>query len=150
MCLRTDIKMDIGRPINKAIDYGQIEGAFIQGMGLFTMEELLWHRASGTLFTRGPGTYKIPGFRDMPRQFTVSTLRDREFKHLKTIHRSKGIGELSAFPGGLWYILPSAMPSNGSALRTGTMTARLQWQKLMKRVNLGSCPINRAYPRTGR
>lgn len=103
MCLRTDIKMDIGRPINKAIDYGQIEGAFIQGMGLFTMEELLWHRASGTLFTRGPGTYKIPGFRDTPRQFTVSTLRDREFKHLKTIHRSKGIGEPPLFLGSVVY-----------------------------------------------
>lgn len=103
MCLQTNIKMDIGRPINKAIDYGQIEGAFVQGMGLFTMEELLWHRDSGTLFTRGPGAYKIPGFRDIPRHFTVSVLRDREFKHLNTINRSKGIGEPPLFLGSAVY-----------------------------------------------
>lgn len=103
VCLRSDIKMDIGRPINQAIDYGQIEGAFIQGMGLFTLEELLWHRASGTLFTRGPGGYKIPGFRDTPRQFNVSMLHDRPFKHLKTIQRSKGIGEPPLFLGSSVY-----------------------------------------------
>lgn len=58
--LRTDLMMDIGRSINPALDYGQIEGAFVQGQGLFTMEESLWTK-SGELFTKGPGTYKIPG-----------------------------------------------------------------------------------------
>lgn len=52
--------MDIGRSINPALDYGQIEGAFVQGQGLFTMEESLWLK-SGELFTKGPGNYKIPG-----------------------------------------------------------------------------------------
>jgi xanthine dehydrogenase molybdopterin-binding subunit B len=42
------------------MDYGQIEGAFVQGQGLFTMEESLWMK-SGEIFTKGPGTYKIPG-----------------------------------------------------------------------------------------
>jgi xanthine dehydrogenase/oxidase len=97
-CLRTDIKMDIGRPINQAIDYGQIEGAFIQGQGLFTIEESLWLQ-DGTLFTVGPGAYKIPGFRDIPQHFNVSILQDRPFKHLKTINRSKGIGEPPLFLG---------------------------------------------------
>lgn len=55
--------MDIGRSINPAIDYGQIEGAFVQGQGLFTTEESLWLRNNGQIFTRGPGAYKIPGFR---------------------------------------------------------------------------------------
>nr|R4ZGN4.1 RecName: Full=Xanthine dehydrogenase; Short=XD; AltName: Full=Xanthine oxidoreductase; Short=Axorp; Short=XOR [Blastobotrys adeninivorans]CCV20080.1 xanthine oxidoreductase [Blastobotrys adeninivorans] len=96
--LRTDIVMDIGRPINQAIDYGQIEGAFVQGQGLFTIEESLWLR-NGALFTRGPGAYKIPGFRDIPQEFNVGHLRDRPFKHLKTIHRSKGIGEPPLFLG---------------------------------------------------
>lgn len=45
--LRTDIKMDVGKSINPAIDYGQIEGAYVQGQGLFTTEESLWHRGSG-------------------------------------------------------------------------------------------------------
>ena len=69
--LRADIKMvpnhsthpltlqDVGQTINAAIDYGQIEGAFIQGQGLFTTEESLWLQ-NGQIFTRGPGAYKIP------------------------------------------------------------------------------------------
>jgi xanthine dehydrogenase/oxidase len=53
--IRTDIKMDVGRSINPAIDYGQIEGAYVQGQGLFTTEESLWMRSTGQIFTRGPG-----------------------------------------------------------------------------------------------
>ena len=98
-CLRADIKMDVGRSINPAIDYGQIEGAFIQGQGLFTTEESLWHRGSGQLFTRGPGTYKIPGFRDIPQVFNVSLLKDVEWEHLRTIQRSRGVGEPPLFMG---------------------------------------------------
>lgn len=96
-CLRADIKMDIGRSINPAIDYGQIEGAFIQGQGLFTMEESLWLRKNGQIFTRGPGAYKIPGFRDIPQVFNVSILRDVEWKNLRTIQKSKGVGEPPLF-----------------------------------------------------
>ncbi|KAL4802007.1 molybdopterin binding aldehyde oxidase/xanthine dehydrogenase [Aspergillus unguis] len=97
--LRTDIKMDVGRSINPAIDYGQIEGAFVQGQGLFTMEESLWSQ-SGQLMTRGPGNYKIPGFADIPQQFNVSFLQ-HEWASLKgkTIQSSKGIGEPPLFMG---------------------------------------------------
>ena len=98
-CLRADIKMDVGRSINPSIDYGQIEGAFVQGQGLFTTEESLWHRASGQLFTKGPGTYKIPGFRDIPQQFNVSLLKDVEWENLRTIQRSRGVGEPPLFMG---------------------------------------------------
>lgn len=98
-CLRADIKMDVGRSINPAIDYGQIEGAFVQGQGLFTTEESLWHRASGQLFTKGPGTYKIPGFRDIPQVFNVSLLKDVTWEHLRTIQRSRGVGEPPLFMG---------------------------------------------------
>jgi len=84
-CLQADLKMDVGRSINPAIDYGQIEGAFVQGMGLFTMEESLWHRASGQIATRGPGTYKIPGFRDVPQKMNVSLLKDVEWENLRTV-----------------------------------------------------------------
>lgn len=95
-CKRADIKMDVGRSINPAIDYGQIEGAFIQGQGLFTTEESLWFRGGpmkGQIFTRGPGAYKIPGFRDIPQEFNVSLLKDVEWENLRTIQRSRGVGE---------------------------------------------------------
>ena len=98
-CLRTDIKMDVGRSINPAIDYGQIEGAYVQGQGLFTTEESLWLRANGQLFTKGPGAYKIPGFRDIPQEFNVSLLKDVTWEHLRTIQRSRGVGEPPLFMG---------------------------------------------------
>jgi xanthine dehydrogenase/oxidase len=101
-CLRADIKMDVGQSINPAIDYGQIQGAFVQGMGLFTMEESLWLRNGpqrGSLFTRGPGTYKIPGFRDIPQVWNVSLLKGVEWQDLRTIQRSRGVGEPPLFMG---------------------------------------------------
>lgn len=92
-CRRADIKMDVGRSINPAIDYGQIEGAFVQGQGLFTTEESLWQRSTGGIFTKGPGAYKIPGFRDIPQVFNVSLLKDVNWENLRTIQRSRGVGE---------------------------------------------------------
>ncbi|KAK5997797.1 Xanthine dehydrogenase [Cladobotryum mycophilum] len=101
-CIRADVKMDVGQSINPAIDYGQIQGAFMQGLGLFTMEESLWLRngpMAGGLFTRGPGAYKIPGFRDIPQEFNVTLLKDVEWKELRTIQRSRGVGEPPLFMG---------------------------------------------------
>lgn len=72
--LRTDIVMDIGESLNPAIDIGQIEGAFTQGYGFYTMEEMLFS-PNGELLSRGPGAYKIPGFSDVPRIFNVSLLK---------------------------------------------------------------------------
>jgi xanthine dehydrogenase/oxidase len=96
---RADIKMDVGRSINPAIDYGQIEGAFVQGQGLFTTEESLWQRSTGGIATRGPGNYKIPGFRDIPQVFNVSLLKDVNWENLRTIQRSRGVGKFPAtFP----------------------------------------------------
>ena len=67
--------MDVGDSLNPAIDIGQIEGAFTQGLGLFTMEECVFLR-DGKLHTVGPGTYKIPGCSDIPIELNV-TLLDR-------------------------------------------------------------------------
>ncbi|OJD15331.1 xanthine dehydrogenase, molybdopterin binding subunit [Emergomyces pasteurianus Ep9510] len=97
--LRTDIKMDVGRSINPAIDYGQVEGAFVQGQGLFSIEESLWDSKTGHLATRGPGTYKIPGFSDIPQEFNVSFLQGVSWKHLRSIQSSKGVGEPPLFLG---------------------------------------------------
>ncbi|KAJ9324337.1 hypothetical protein DTO027B5_4188 [Paecilomyces variotii] len=115
--LRADIKMDVGRSINPAIDYGQIEGAFVQGQGLFTTEESLWHRASGQIFTKGPGNYKIPGFRDIPQVFNVSLLKDVEWENLRTIQRSRGVGEPPLFMGSAVFF----------AIRDALKAARRQW-----------------------
>lgn len=116
-CLRVDIKMDVGRSINPAIDYGQIEGAFVQGQGLFTTEESLWHRASGQLFTKGPGTYKIPGFRDIPQVMNISLLKDVEWENLRTIQRSRGVGEPPLFMGSVVFF----------AIRDALKAARKQY-----------------------
>lgn len=60
--------------MNPAIDIGQIEGGFIQGYGLFVLEEMVYS-PNGTCFTRGPGAYKLPGFADIPVEFNVSLLK---------------------------------------------------------------------------
>lgn len=116
-CLRADVKMDVGRSINPSIDYGQIEGAFIQGQGLFTTEEPLWLRASGQMFTRGPGNYKIPGFRDIPQVFNVSILKDVTWENLRTIQRSRGVGEPPLFMGSAVFF----------AIRDALKAARTEW-----------------------
>ena len=88
---RTDILHDVGRSLNPALDRGQVEGAFIQGMGWLTTEELWWD-AKGCLQTHAPSTYKIPLASDIPRQFTVNLADWSENREL-TIKRSKAVGE---------------------------------------------------------
>ena len=89
--LRVDILQDTGNSLNPAIDRGQIEGGFVQGAGWLTMEELFWN-SEGTLLTKGPSTYKIPGSRDVPPQFTVHTFENKP-NSVPTVYRSKAIGE---------------------------------------------------------
>ena len=88
--LRTDILHDCGRSLNPALDKGQIEGAFVQGAGWLTMEELVWD-ANGGLRTHAPSTYKIPCASDTPDIFNVA-LWDGENRE-DTIYRSKAVGE---------------------------------------------------------
>jgi xanthine dehydrogenase large subunit len=89
--LRVELLQDVGRSLNPAIDLGQIEGAFVQGMGWLTSEELWWD-AEGRLRTHGPSTYKIPGSRDVPPIFNARLLADAPNREA-TIFRSKAIGE---------------------------------------------------------
>ena len=88
---RTDILHDVGRSLNPALDNGQVEGAFIQGMGWLTTEELWWDDA-GRLRTHAPSTYKIPLASDRPRIFNVNLADWSENREL-TIKRSKAVGE---------------------------------------------------------
>ncbi|WP_371125919.1 xanthine dehydrogenase molybdopterin binding subunit [Bosea sp. (in: a-proteobacteria)] len=88
---RVDILHDCGTSLNPAIDKGQIEGGFIQGMGWLTTEELVWD-AKGVLKTHAPSTYKIPVASDRPRIFNVALLENAPNREA-TIHRSKAVGE---------------------------------------------------------
>jgi len=99
-----DVLVDVGSSINPAIDIGQIEGAFVQGMGWSTMEEIVyadddhtWIRPRAKMFTTGPGTYKIPSFNDVPERFDVSLLEDVDNPF--AVHSSKAIGEPPFFLG---------------------------------------------------
>jgi xanthine dehydrogenase large subunit len=88
---QVDILHDVGKSINPAIDMGQIEGGFIQGVGWLTTEELYWD-AKGRLMTHAPSTYKIPAASDLPRRFEVRVAdwsRNRE----DVVYRSKAVGE---------------------------------------------------------
>ena len=89
--LRTDIVHDVGHSINPAVDLGQIEGGFVQGLGWLTSEELKWNDR-GRLMTDGPATYKIPAISDAPRAFNVSLLENSP-NHAATVFRSKAVGE---------------------------------------------------------
>jgi xanthine dehydrogenase large subunit len=89
--LRAELLQDCGRSLNPAIDLGQIEGAFVQGMGWLTTEELWWD-AQGRLRTHGPSTYKIPGSRDVPPIFNARILADAPNPEA-TIFHSKAVGE---------------------------------------------------------
>jgi len=111
--LRADIVHDVGRSLNPALDIGQVEGAFVQGMGYFTMEETQINKR-GEVFTRGPSTYKIPSFNDIPLDFRVSLLEGSD--NPEVVHSSKGVGEPPLFLGSSVYF----------ALRDAVKYARLE------------------------
>jgi len=87
---RVDILQDVGSSVNDAINRGQIEGGFIQGMGWLTAEELLWND-KGVKLTHSPDTYKIPAIGDAPKIFNVTLLPDAAQKNV--VHGSKAVGE---------------------------------------------------------
>eukprot|EP01124_Arcella_intermedia_P004182 TRINITY_DN1235_c0_g1_i1.p1 TRINITY_DN1235_c0_g1~~TRINITY_DN1235_c0_g1_i1.p1 ORF type:complete len:665 (-),score=158.83 TRINITY_DN1235_c0_g1_i1:649-2643(-) len=95
--LKSDIVMDIGRSLSPSIDMGKIEGAFTQGFGWTTIEEVVYLN-NGKLHSRGPGTYKIPGFQDIPIDFRVHLLKDSI--NPTTIYSSKRVRT----PTITWYI----------------------------------------------
>ncbi|MEX3933031.1 xanthine dehydrogenase molybdopterin binding subunit [Paraburkholderia phymatum] len=88
--VRVDALHDAGQSINPGIDLGQVEGAFIQGMGWLTTEELWWNR-DGRLMTHAPSTYKIPAVSDTPAAFNVKLYRNVNAE--PTVFRSKAVGE---------------------------------------------------------
>ncbi|MCB9230672.1 MAG: xanthine dehydrogenase molybdopterin binding subunit [Bacteroidia bacterium] len=110
--LRTDILHDVGETINANIDLGQIEGAFIQGLGWVTTEECKWD-AKGNLLNHSPDTYKIPNVQDIPRDFRVKLLEGAP--NPNTIRRSKAVGEppfMLAFSN--WLAIKDAISAVGN------------------------------------
>lgn len=106
--LRADLLHDVGRSLNPAIDLGQVEGGFVQGMGWLTTEELVWHPQTGALLTHAPSTYKIPTATDVPAEFRVALYEQPNAED--SIHRSKAVGEpplLLAFS--VWLALRDAV-----------------------------------------
>jgi len=89
--LRTDILHDVGASLNPAIDIGQVEGGYIQGMGWLTTEELVWND-KGKLMTNGPAGYKIPAVADMPLDLRVKLVENRKNPE-DTVFHSKAVGE---------------------------------------------------------
>jgi xanthine dehydrogenase large subunit len=88
---RVDLLHDVGRSLNPAVDLGQIEGGFVQGMGWLTTEELVFDK-DGKLTTHAPSTYKIPTASDVPEDFRVSFWPSKGNRQ-PTIYRSKAVGE---------------------------------------------------------
>ena len=129
--LRTDILQDVGHSINPAIDLGQIEGAFIQGMGWLTTEELVWDN-TGRLLSNNPATYKIPAINDTPQDFRVALVPDAPNRE-HTIYNSKAVGEPPFMLGmSVWCALKDAISSLADyklspALDTPATPERVLW-----------------------
>jgi xanthine dehydrogenase large subunit len=108
--LRTDILHDVGASLNPAIDIGQVEGAFVQGMGWLTTEELVWN-AKGKLMTSGPASYKIPAIADMPLDLRVHLVENRKNPE-DTVFHSKAVGEPPFMLGiAVWCAIKDAVAS---------------------------------------
>ena len=106
---RADILHDVGNSLNPALDIGQIEGAFIQGMGWLTTEELQW-KDSGELASSGPATYKIPAIGDTPTEFNVSLFDSANPE--TSVFRSKAVGEPPFMLGfSVWSAIRNAISS---------------------------------------
>uniref|UniRef100_A0A336MDC5 Xanthine dehydrogenase n=1 Tax=Culicoides sonorensis TaxID=179676 RepID=A0A336MDC5_CULSO len=106
---RVDIVMDLGSSLNPAIDIGQIEGGFIQGYGLFTLEEMIYS-PQGQIYSKGPGMYKLPGFADIPGEFNVSLLTGAP--NPRAVYSSKAVGEPPLFlASSVFFALKEAISS---------------------------------------
>ncbi|RXZ38604.1 xanthine dehydrogenase molybdopterin binding subunit [Oxalobacteraceae bacterium CAVE-383] len=112
-CLRADVLYDAGRSLNPAIDIGQVEGGFIQGMGWLTTEELCWNK-DGKLTTHAPSTYKIPAISDCPPDFRVALFDNSNVAD--SIHRSKAAGEPPLLlPFSVFFAIRDAIAAAGGA-----------------------------------
>ncbi|MBS6031670.1 MAG: xanthine dehydrogenase molybdopterin binding subunit [Pantoea sp.] len=114
--LRADILHDVGASLNPAIDIGQVEGGFVQGVGWLTCEELVWSE-KGQLLTDGPASYKIPAISDVPADLRVTLVENRKNPQ-DTVFHSKAVGEPPFMLGiAAWCALQDAVASVGGYAR---------------------------------
>jgi len=132
--LRADILHDAGQSLNPAIDIGQIEGAFIQGMGWLTTEELVWHPTTGKLTTHAPSTYKIPTANDCPPVFNVKLFEGQNAED--SIHRSKAVGEPPLLlPFSVFFAIRDAVSAVGSHRVDPPLTAPATSEAILRAIN---------------
>lgn len=130
--LRVDALYDAGRSLNPAIDIGQVEGAFIQGMGWLTTEELWWNPA-GKLMTHAPSTYKIPAVSDCPEDFRVRLFDNANVED--SIHRSKAVGEPPLLlPFSVFFAIRDAVSSVGGHRVNPPLNAPATSEEILKAV----------------
>ena len=131
--LRADLLHDAGDSINPAIDIGQVEGAFIQGMGWLTTEELWWNK-DGVLMTHAPSTYKIPSVNDCPADFRTKLYRNSNIED--TIHRSKATGEPPLLlPFSVFFAIRDAISSVGRHRVHPPLAAPATGESILKAIN---------------
>ena len=132
--LRADILHDAGRSLNPAVDIGQVEGAFIQGMGWLTTEELVWHPKTGLLSTHAPSTYKIPTANDCPPVFNVKLYETDNVSD--TIHRSKAVGEPPLLlPFSVFFAIRDAISSVGGHKVDPPLSAPATSEAILRALN---------------
>lgn len=111
--LRTDILMDLGRPVNEALDVTQVTGAFIQGMGWVTTEKLHYDN-KGALLAHAPSTYKIPNIQDIPRDFRVELITNEG--NAANVRGTKAVGEPPLLLGlAVWTAIGDAVKESSEA-----------------------------------
>ena len=130
--LRADALYDAGQSLNPAIDVGQVEGAFIQGMGWLTTEQLWWNQ-DGKLMTHAPSTYKIPGVSDCPQDFRVRLFQNGNVAD--SIHRSKAVGEPPLLlPFSVFFAIRDAISSVGGHKFNPPLNAPATGEEILKAV----------------
>ncbi|MCR5885826.1 xanthine dehydrogenase molybdopterin binding subunit [Rhizobacter sp. J219] len=136
--LRADLLHDVGRSLNPAVDIGQVEGAFIQGMGWLTTEELVWHPADGSpkaglLATHAPSTYKIPTANDCPPVLKIKLFEGAN--PADTIHRSKAVGEPPLLlPFSVFFAIRDAVSSVGGHRVDPPLTAPATSEAILRAI----------------
>ena len=131
---RVDILHDAGKPINPALEIGQIEGGFVQGQGWLTIEELNW-KSNGQITTFSPSTYKIPAVSDIPKIFNVEIFKEGLNKE-KVVNKAKTTGEPPLMLAmSVFYAIKDAVASIGNYQIVPELNAPATPERILMSIN---------------